>query len=210
MEVHVTLEDHGTDENKHLMLWLHNNIEVFRRDMKMSVSTVPRDEAKSMKLPQVVIGARRPVSGGKNIIAEIKRAHATLLEMSAQDPVERVWRDAMRKGQDEKPDGTPKEDDMAQRFTSESAHRKKQEEQRRSRAGSRPIPPVAKSVAPHEAPARVPARQTSNAPAMTTSARMMQPPSMDFTSDDPDAPSSMETDPLMKKFWAAQMVTAGC
>jgi hypothetical protein len=212
MEVHITLEDRGTSENKHLMLWLHNNVDVFRREMKMSVSTVSSEKMASSHttLPRVVIGARQPVTGGKNIIAEIKQAYNILMEMNAQDPVERVWRDAIRKGPDEKPDGSPKEDEMAQRFTTESSHRKKIEEQRRGRAGSRPIPPIAKSVAPHEAPTRVPPRQADLRAPTTTAGRMMQQTSMDFTTSDPDAPSTMETDPFMKKFWEANTATAGC
>ncbi len=221
MEVRITLEKRASDENKHLMSFLHTNVEAFRKDMQMSISLMAPADMKTNKvqLPMVQIGHRQPVSGGKNIISEIRQAYDTISQMSLQDPVEQFWREGIKKGPDEKPERSSGDDDMASRFTLETQHRKKAEDMRRSRGGSRPISSAPESAsapsrgraqpANRPAPGRAPPASATRAPQSTTERIMQEGAGGAMTTADYDNPVDMETDPFMKKFWANQMITAG-
>ncbi len=223
MEVHITLEKRATDENKHLMNFLHNNVDVFKRDMQMNISTVSSAEAaqQRLRLPMVRVGQRPAVCGGKAIIAEIKQAHGTIGAMTSQDPVEEFWREGIKKGADESSNelSGANEAEVAQRFTLETQHRQRAEEMRKGKAGSRPLPPAAKPLRQNGVPSAprsggnggggsraAHSSGGSGGSGMSSSAGSG---SGDLTSADIPINNATAPEQWMKSFWQNQMVTPG-
>lgn len=209
MNVKIMMDRTPSSHNKKLMSFLMANVKDYRRNLRMSIITIPKDQHKSLDskitaLPAAYVGTNI-VIGYKKIMGSITSAFNQTKTKVDQDPVQSFWDKNIQQGLGDVKRKPTESDNLSSRFTEATKKRTNAYAERAPRFKNAP------RGDPEAAPQRSNAApQRSNAaPTSTTEMIMQNVAGGGGQSGDADDPTRLETDPYMKMFWANQTQTPG-
>ena len=221
LKVRIELEDTPSSENKYLMNFLLDNVEMFRRVMEMRADMVHAPAKKKKAYPALYIGQQNPVIGYKEMVKHLNSAYQRVASLGTSDPVAEFWREGI-KAPDHPSQESTSDNDLARKFTETTMQRAANKPKK---AGGRPMPSSPKHSHADDDDMPAPKLRASGSqkpqsrPATSRPQTRAAPPprkpmapagdSGEFSADDPDAPHNMDSDPQMRMFWANQTITPG-
>jgi hypothetical protein len=205
MIVKIMMDKVPSTHNKILMEFLLKNVTSYRDKLQMSIVTISKSQHKSLDakvtaLPAAYIGSNIVV-GYKNIIEAMKSASNQVAIHVNNDPVQSFWDKNIQQGMGKPVVKKSEDEDISARFTAATKNRTAAYESRAPRFKN--APKSGQSSAPSKKNKGI----QSNAAPTTTAERMMQNDA--DVQLDVDDPTALETDPIMKMFWANQTTTPG-
>jgi hypothetical protein len=205
MVVKIMMDNVPSSHNKFLLDFLLKNVTNYRDKLQMSIITISKSQRKSLDakvtaLPAAYIGSNIAV-GYKNIIDAIKSASNQVAIRVNNDPVQSFWDKNIQKGMGETAVKKSEDADISARFTAATKNRTAAYDSRAPRFKNAP-----KNLG--QSSANTNASIQSNTAPTTTAERIMQNDAA-ASSNDADDPTALETDPIMKMFWANQTTTPG-
>lgn len=215
MNVKIIMDRTPTPHNKKLLTFLLGNVEAYRKNLRMSIITIPKKEHKALDrkitaLPAAYVGTNI-IIGYKDVMRAITIAYNKTTAQGDVDPVQAYWEKSITQGMEnaDGDSGRNENEDISKRFT---AATKRRGDSYARRAPSKPGKGDGKmpsAPAPQRAPDIRP--QRSNKAQTTTSGLMAaNASSSDFMSqNDPMSASNIEKDPLMAAFWRNNEITPG-
>ena len=214
MNVKIMMDQVPSSHNKKLLSFLMTNVKDYRRNLRMSIITIPKTQHKSLDakitaLPAAYIGTN-VVIGYKQIMGSIRNAFDQTKSKVDADPVQSFWDKNIQKGLGDVKRKPTDNDNLSNRFTEATKKRTTAYAGRAPRFKNAPRAASGQSTEHQEQSSNAPRQQSNNAPT-STAEMIMQQTSENATKvgGDIDDPTMLETDPYMKMFWANQTQTPG-
>lgn len=203
MDVSIIISETPSAASKKLMEFLMSVVNEYKKYLKMQINVVSKEDHKTLDkaitgLPAAYI-KNKLVMGRANIESEIKEAYKkSQLKISA-DPVQDFWLREMTR-----PDESVKShsDNISSKFTTMSQSRdqvRKARDQGGRHSANRPS--HGSSRPPQYTPQN---DQTQGSMTIKSSTTPPQQTPKSISALDPNRPSTMVSDPLMKMFWENQ------
>jgi hypothetical protein len=207
MNVKIIMDRAATSHNRKLITFLLSKVNMYRKNLRMQIITVPKKEHKSLDekitaLPAAYVGTNI-IIGYKDVMRAITIAYNKTIAQGNADPVQEYWEKSITHGMDSKESGGKTENEnISKRFTAATKRRGDSYARR-----APPKPGKKGSAASTPSPMK---SQSNKAPTTTAAMISANASSSEFISqDDPMAASNLEKDPLMAAFWRNNEVTPG-